>query len=150
MGNFSHALGFSGQTKLLRGCTSKPRGGFNYHCAKCPVSQVELAGTSSSAAALAFCLHLDENQKVAFFLSDFEYNYVSSIKLPYFLNADAVCSAVATWFWAFVSEHLYHNILHQRSLARGTVSPPAPRRTHLVSVAQGKLLGLSFCPAWLK
>lgn len=101
-GNFSHALGFSGQTKLLRGCTSKPRGGSNYYCAKCPVSQVELAGTSSSAAALAFYLHLDENQEVAFFLSAFEYNSLSSLMLPYFLNIDAVCSAVATWFWAFV------------------------------------------------
>lgn len=150
MGNFSHALGFLGQTKLLRGCTSKPYGGSNYYCAKCPVSQVELAGTSSSAAALALYLHLDENQEVAFFLSDFEYNSLSPLELPYFLNIDAVCSAVATWFWAFVSEHLCHNILHWRSLAGGTVSPQAPRRMHLVSVAQWKLLGLSLCPARLK
>lgn len=133
VGNFSHALGFSGQIKLLWGYTSKPYGGSNYYCAKCPVSQVELAGTSSSAAALAFYLHLDENQEVAFFISDFEYSYLSSFKLPYFLNIDAICSAAATWLWAFVSEHLCHNILPWRSLARGVVSPPAPGEQHILS-----------------
>jgi len=59
---------------------------------------VELAGTSSSAAALAFYLHLDGNQEVAFSLSDFEYNSLSSLELPYLLNVGAVCHAVATWF----------------------------------------------------
>lgn len=50
------------------GCTSKLYVGSDYYCLKCHVTQVELAGTSSSAVGLAFYLHLDENQEVAFML----------------------------------------------------------------------------------
>lgn len=150
VGKFSHALRFSGQTELLRGCTSKPHGSTEYCWAKCPVSQVELAGTSSSAAALVFYLHLDENQEVSFSLSDFEYNSLlplAVLALTCWCSLQ-YCSYLVLGFcfrWL-----LYHNILLGMSLARGTVSLPALRRKHLVSLEQRKLLGLSFCLAWLK
>lgn len=99
---------------------------------------------------LSICIWMKTKRLPFFFflspLCDFQYNYLYSFKRPCFLNIDDLCSAVETWFWAFISRHLWHNIIHWRSLARGTVSPPAPGRTPLVAVAQYELLGLPFCP----